>query len=135
MITSTGQRSADSHDDAVRFTLRPDIDDISDRAGGHSRGLEMSAPSPSPAPLHGTEKAVLDEFSARRTRLNDTHNKITELSADIAEHDLVLKTLAGMSDPDKRKCHRLVGGVLVERTVAEVAPAVKKNRYVCPRKA
>jgi prefoldin subunit 2 len=28
----------------------------------------------------------------------------------------------------KRKCFRLVGEVLVERTVGEVFPAVKKNR-------
>jgi hypothetical protein len=27
-----------------------------------------------------------------------------------------------------RKCYRLVGGVLVERTVGEVLPAVQKNR-------
>lgn len=97
-------------------------------ASGPRPNLEMAASNVSPAPLHGTEKQVLDEFSARRTRLNDTHNKITELSADIAEHDLVLKTLLGMSDPEKRKCFRLVGDVLVERTVAEVVPAVKKNR-------
>ena len=78
------------------------------------------------APLHGTEKAVLDEFSGRRSALNNTHNKITELSAEIAEHEVVLKTLEPM-DP-KRKCFRLVGDVLVERVVAEVIPAVKKNR-------
>jgi prefoldin subunit 2 len=30
-------------------------------------------------------------------------------------------------DP-KRKCFRLIGGVLVERTVEEVLPAVQKNR-------
>ena len=30
-------------------------------------------------------------------------------------------------DP-KRKCFRLIGGVLVERTVEEVLPAVEKNR-------
>jgi prefoldin subunit 2 len=28
----------------------------------------------------------------------------------------------------ERKCFRLVGGVLVERTVGEVLPAVRKNR-------
>lgn len=27
-----------------------------------------------------------------------------------------------------RRCFRLIGGVLVERTVGEVAPAVKRNK-------
>lgn len=83
--------------------------------------------TPAQPPLHGTEKAVLDEFSGRRTRLNDTYNKITELSAEIAEHELVLKTLAPMDA--KRKCFRLVNDVLVERSVGEVMPAVQKNRW------
>ena len=87
--------------------------------------------TPAQPPLHGTEKAVLDEFSARRTRLNDTYNKITELSAEIAEHELVLKTIAPMDA--KRKCFRLVNDVLVERSVGEVMPAVQKNRWVQDR--
>lgn len=32
-----------------------------------------------------------------------------------------------VKEPD-RKCFRLVGGILVERTVKEVVPAVKTNR-------
>ncbi|GAX75243.1 hypothetical protein CEUSTIGMA_g2688.t1 [Chlamydomonas eustigma] len=51
---------------------------------------------------------------------------MTELSAEIAEHDVVMKTLEPMDAT--RKCFRLVGEVLVERTVGEVLPAVKKNR-------
>ena len=35
------------------------------------------------------------------------------------------QTLA--EDPD-RKCFRLIGGVLVERTVREITPALKTNR-------
>ena len=101
-----------------------------------ARGIEdasiISMATPSQPPLHGTEKAVLDEFSARRTRLNDTYNKITELSAEIAEHELVLKTIAPMDA--KRKCFRLVNDVLVERSVGEVMPAVQKNRWVQDRR-
>jgi len=44
----------------------------------------------------------------------------------MAEHDLVIKTLEPLDG--SRKCFRLVGDVLVERTVAEVLPAVKGNR-------
>lgn len=41
-------------------------------------------------------------------------------------HSLVLSTIEKL-EPE-RKCFRLVGGVLVERTVGEVAPAVQRNR-------
>ena len=49
-----------------------------------------------------------------------------ERQQDVAEHDLVIKTLEPLEAG--RKCFRLVGEVLVERTVGEVLPAVKKNR-------
>lgn len=49
-----------------------------------------------------------------------------ERQQEMSEHDLVIKTLEPLEGG--RKCFRLVGEVLVERTVAEVLPAVKKNR-------
>ena len=53
-------------------------------------------------------------------------NKITELSMEATEHELVISTLEPM---DKgRKCFRLVGDVLVERTVGETLPAVLNNK-------
>ena len=39
---------------------------------------------------------------------------------------LVIETLEGV--PGDRKCYRMIGGVLVERTVKEVAPALISNR-------
>jgi hypothetical protein len=52
--------------------------------------------------------------------------KITELDLERQEHALVLETLTPLEA--ERRCFRLVGGVLVERTVGEVAPAVTRNR-------
>ena len=38
----------------------------------------------------------------------------------------MFETLEGV--PGDRKCYRMIGGVLVERTVKEVAPALTSNR-------
>lgn len=42
-----------------------------------------------------------------------------------AWYRLVLETLEPL--PDERKCFRMVNGVLVERTVKDVKPALKTN--------
>ena len=101
------------------------------------------------------ERAIIQEYQGRKQRLEDTMRKGQEISAEIAEHDAVLKTLEPMDAGRKvrhgnntwllhgllclysllltqllphTQCFRLVGDVLVERTVGEVAPAVKNNR-------
>ncbi|XP_058016744.1 prefoldin subunit 2 [Ahaetulla prasina] len=45
---------------------------------------------------------------------------------ELNEHKLVIETLREV-DPT-RKCFRMVGGVLVERTVKEVLPALENNK-------
>jgi prefoldin subunit 2 len=52
--------------------------------------------------------------------------KINELEMDRNEHRLVEETLEPL-DP-QRRAYRLVGEILVERTVAEVLPSVQGNR-------
>ena len=52
-------------------------------------------------------------------------SKISELTLERDEHKLVVDTLSKL-EPE-RKAFRLVGGVLVERTVDEVLPAVLQN--------
>lgn len=43
-------------------------------------------------------------------------------------YSLVLSTLTPLLDTDpKRKCFRLIGGILVERTVTEVEPELRIN--------
>ena len=66
----------------------------------------------------------------RLAQLLDEREQLTNASIErqqeVSEHDLVIRTLEPLEGG--RKCFRLVGEVLVERTVAEVLPAVKKNR-------
>ena len=52
--------------------------------------------------------------------------KIAELEVDRNEHSLVEETLKPL-DPSRR-AYRLVGEVLVERSVAEVLPSVTANK-------
>jgi len=50
----------------------------------------------------------------------------TPTKAIVATINVVLDILGSLDS--SRKCYRLVGGVLVERTVGEVVPAVQRNR-------
>mmetsp|Transcript_23436 Transcript_23436/g.32732 ORF Transcript_23436/g.32732 Transcript_23436/m.32732 type:complete len:114 (+) Transcript_23436:115-456(+) len=78
----------------------------------------MASPSASPAVLQ-QHRELMQECQGLIT-------KITELEMDLHEHKLVEETLVPL-DPSRR-AFRLVGGVLVERTVQEVLPSVKTNR-------
>lgn len=69
---------------------------------------------------------MVARFNEMRQQLAETASKIADLEADAHEHELVVKTLKPM-DKD-RKCYRLVGDVLVQRTVAETLPAVERNK-------
>ncbi|KAG8914797.1 hypothetical protein FRC00_010709 [Tulasnella sp. 408] len=79
----------------------------------------------------GTEAEV--EVQARYSRyqneLQSLAQKLGELETEAEEYELVFKTLEECleSQPD-RTCFRLIGGVLVERTVKDVAPQIKTNR-------
>lgn len=53
-------------------------------------------------------------------------NKISELEVERNEHILVEKTLTPLEE--SRRAFRLVGDILVERTVGEVLPSVESNR-------
>lgn len=95
------------------------------------------------------DQALLQQqYQAMRMDANGLASKISELeqgsiiilshadcASDIAysytftdhhEHELVLSAMVALEPT--RKCFRLVGGVLVERTVAEVHPAVTSNK-------
>ncbi|CCF49229.1 hypothetical protein NDA11_002002 [Ustilago hordei] len=75
-----------------------------------------------------TEQEAAQVYQSRRSELQGIASKIGELEGEADEHKLVIDTLseASKDDPD-RKCFRLIGGVLVERTVKEVLPALQTN--------
>ncbi|KAJ2451065.1 Cochaperone prefoldin complex subunit [Coemansia sp. RSA 2336] len=59
------------------------------------------------------------------SELKQLAGKIGELESELNEHHLVIETISKV--PKERKCFRLVNGVLIERTVNEVLPALKTN--------
>ncbi|KAK0190656.1 Prefoldin beta-like protein [Armillaria mellea] len=76
-----------------------------------------------------SEQEILQTFNRYQSDLRNLAGKIGELESEADEHGLVLITLneALTEEPD-RKCFRLIGGVLVERTVKDVVPALTMNR-------
>lgn len=66
------------------------------------------------------------EYNDFKQAIQQLSSKITELESESEEHRLVLETLEPL-DGD-RKCMRMVGGVLVERTVSEVVPSLQATR-------
>ncbi|XP_006456818.1 hypothetical protein AGABI2DRAFT_139452 [Agaricus bisporus var. bisporus H97] len=78
------------------------------------------------APLAPQE--IQQNFIRMQNELQALAGKIGELEQEADEHTLVLSTLneALAEEPD-RMCFRLIGGVLVERTVKDVVPALQTN--------
>ncbi|KAF9448245.1 Prefoldin [Macrolepiota fuliginosa MF-IS2] len=76
-----------------------------------------------------TPQEIQQNFLRMQNELQALAGKIGELEQEADEHTLVLSTLneALAEEPD-RKCFRLIGGVLVERTVKDVVPALQTNR-------
>merc|ERR1712018_304511 len=72
-----------------------------------------------------TNEQIVAKFQEMRQQQRIIIGKISELEMEKKEHELVLATLTTV--PDDRKCFRMVGGVLVERTVSEVTPALTTN--------
>lgn len=90
--------------------------------------MSVSTTSASPEITAAKEQELVAIFRARQTDLQNIANKLSELERDADEHALVIETLvdANEGDPD-RKCFRLVGGVLVERTVKDVLPELQNT--------
>ncbi|OWB49318.1 hypothetical protein B5S27_g858 [[Candida] boidinii] len=63
-----------------------------------------------------------DQFQQTIEQLS---NKISQLQGDVDEHSIVIETLNNV--PKDRKCFRMIGGALVEKTSGEVAPVLETN--------
>ncbi|XP_020225662.1 probable prefoldin subunit 2 [Cajanus cajan] len=72
------------------------------------------------------EQAVANTYAAMRSELNQIYSKITELEMEVSEHTLVINAIQPLDQ--SRRCYRMIGGVLVERTIKEVLPAVQRNK-------
>ena len=92
-------------------------------AGAASMGDEGGSEEMNPAEAQ-------QRLGAMRDVCQQLAVKINELDMDQNEHRLVLEALKPL-DPS-RKCFRMVGSVIVERTVQEVMPAVEKNMNQAP---
>ncbi|XP_053331092.1 prefoldin subunit 2 [Spea bombifrons] len=69
---------------------------------------------------------VVAGFNRLRQEQRGLASKAAELEMELNEHTLVIDTLKDVDQ--SRKCYRMVGGVLVERTVKEVLPALENNK-------
>merc|ERR1712060_932111 len=70
-------------------------------------------------------KRRLSRASSSCQMQRQLHQKLAEIKQERGEHELVADSLR-KAEPE-RKAWRLVGGVLTERTVGEVLPALEKQ--------
>ncbi|KAK3754023.1 hypothetical protein QZH41_020309, partial [Actinostola sp. cb2023] len=73
-----------------------------------------------------SQEQVIQLFNQMRQDLTNILSKIHELEMDQNEHSVVIEALKDVDS--SRKCFRMIGGVLVERTVGDVLPALENNR-------
>eukprot|EP00569_Conticribra_weissflogii_P001768 CAMPEP_0171352032 /NCGR_PEP_ID=MMETSP0878-20121228/40448_1 /TAXON_ID=67004 /ORGANISM="Thalassiosira weissflogii, Strain CCMP1336" /LENGTH=126 /DNA_ID=CAMNT_0011857487 /DNA_START=273 /DNA_END=653 /DNA_ORIENTATION=+ len=73
-----------------------------------------------------SEQEILSTYRQMQSEMQSLVQQLTKFELERNEHRLVEETLEPL-DPDRR-AFRLVGGVLVERTVKEVLPTVREHR-------
>ncbi|KAG0651119.1 putative prefoldin subunit 2 [Hyphodiscus hymeniophilus] len=71
------------------------------------------------------QQELQNQYSTFKNNLQQIAQKIGDVETEAEEHKLVLETLEPLSGD--RKCFRMINGVLVERTVKDVVPALKTN--------
>mmetsp|Transcript_9322 Transcript_9322/g.20717 ORF Transcript_9322/g.20717 Transcript_9322/m.20717 type:complete len:128 (-) Transcript_9322:219-602(-) len=73
-----------------------------------------------------SQAEIISTYRQMTSDMQGMIQQLTKFEIELNEHRLVEETLTPL-DPDRR-AFRLVGGVLVERTVREVLPTVKDVR-------
>jgi len=71
------------------------------------------------------QQELQTQYQNFKNTLQQLAQKIGDVEQEAEEHKLVLETLEPLSAD--RKCFRMINGVLVERTVKDVVPALKTN--------
>jgi prefoldin subunit 2 len=83
--------------------------------GGNDEGQDTSE----------QDKALLDQLQGMRNECNAIAQKISSLEQERDDHDMVQAILTDF--PPARRCYRSVGGILMERTVADVVPEIRSE--------
>ena len=71
------------------------------------------------------DKETIRQVQAKRSECTNIAQKIASLEQERDDHELASTVLHDF-DPSRR-CYRAVGGILMERTVAEVAPELQNE--------
>ncbi|RDB20015.1 Prefoldin subunit 2 [Hypsizygus marmoreus] len=73
-----------------------------------------------------SDQEIQQNYIRMQNEMQALAGKIGELEQQADEHSLVLTTLnETLEEEPGRKCFRLIGGVLVERTVKDVVPTLQ----------
>ncbi|TPX58249.1 hypothetical protein PhCBS80983_g03277 [Powellomyces hirtus] len=87
--------------------------------------MATSSSKPTTGEKRPSDQEIVAQLNAMKQEMNAIASKLGELEMEKDEHQLVVDTIKPLEST--RKCFRLVGGVLVERTVKDVLPAVETN--------
>lgn len=69
---------------------------------------------------------VANQFNQKKQELGAIAKKIGELEQERDEHQMVIDTIKPLDE--NRVCYRLIGGILVKKTIKEVLPQVTQNQ-------
>ena len=72
-----------------------------------------------------TDKAVLEKLQSMRNERKAVVEKISSLEEELEDHEMVSTILSDF--PPSRRCYRTIGGVLMERSVADIVPEIRSE--------